>query len=428
MKAFLKINIICLCLLAGYVSAQVSDDVNISAEISAESRPACNNNGICEPGETFETCPQDCRQMRGGIELLIYNIKVRLSISNFNFNNADISWDNSKPALCRIYWGKTAEYKDGVILEDSFKENHSVLLDGLSPETTYHFQIDCEDDFGIKKQTNDQQFTTLPIFDKSAPLNVNDLIAVPGDKKIELSWKNPSDIDFNGVRIIRSDRFYPNSIDDGEIIYEGRGSYFEDTGLINGKRYYYSVFAYDKSRNYSSGAIASAVPNSEGKEKLPEVIEGPVTPEIEKITISDFEFYANGERVLLKNDKTIEIDSEIPLTALIRYEKTPEVLKTIMVSLEKNKKFFSFLLRINKDKTYYSANIISPKDPGIYPMVITILDYKNQALKRIEGELVVNGKKTEKSSNLLLVISLLFLLVLLAIILFVVFRKKEDKK
>ena len=76
------------------------------------------------------------------------------------------------------------------------------------------------------------------------------------------------------------------------------------------------------------------------------------------------------------------------MTVSIDYEKVPEVLKTIMVTLEKDNKYFSFLLRINREKTKYLATLVLPQ-PGIYPLTIYILDFKNQTLKTITEELIV---------------------------------------
>jgi hypothetical protein len=88
---------------------------------------------------------------------------------------------------------------------------------------------------------------------------------------------------------------------------------------------------------------------------------------------------------LIEGNK-IELEKEEPLTVSIDYEKVPEVLKTIMVTLEKEEKTFSFLLRVNQKKTVYQAAIVPP-GPGVYPLVVTVLDYKNQALKKMFGQL-----------------------------------------
>jgi hypothetical protein len=68
-----------------------------------------------------------------------------------------------------------------------------------------------------------------------------------------------------------------------------------------------------------------------------------------------------------------------------------------MVTLEKEKKSFSFLLRVNKEKTAYQTTLISPEEARVYPLTFTILDYKNQTLKKISGQLeVVEAKPVPK--------------------------------
>ena len=93
----------------------------------------------------------------------------------------------------------------------------------------------------------------------------------------------------------------------------------------------------------------------------------------------------------------------------IDYDKLPEVLKTIIISLYKcediehktwsmeqdkvnfceNPTNFSFLLRVNSEKTEYSATIISPYEAGIYPLAVSILDFQHQQLKELSGKLLL---------------------------------------
>ncbi len=62
-----------------------------------------------------------------------------------------------------------------------------------------------------------------------------------------------------------------------------------------------------------------------------------------------------------------------------------------MVTLEKDEKSFSFLLRVNKEKTAYLATIIPPEENRPYPLTLTVLDYKNQIIKKILGSLDIKG-------------------------------------
>jgi len=41
-------------------------------------------------------------------------------------------------------------------------------------------------------------------------------------ESIKLTWTNPDDTDFVGVRIVRKDSSYPSSPSDGLVVYEGK--------------------------------------------------------------------------------------------------------------------------------------------------------------------------------------------------------------
>jgi len=236
------------------------------------------------------------------------------------------------------------------------------------------------------------------IFDTTPPTNIFNFEAIAGDSQITLSWQNPPDPDFKGVKIMRSEKFYPSDPSDGISVYDGKGTSFLDKGLKNGVRYYYTAFAYDEIGNYASGAVASAVPQAvlppevippvipPPPEEIPPVVPAPA--EIEKLILEDFQIIQEGKKISLEEGIKIKTESGKPLTISIPYESVPEVLKTIMVTLEKDGKTFSFLLRVNSEKTDYLATLMPP-EPGEYSLTFTVLDFKNQTLKRILGQLEV---------------------------------------
>ena len=375
-------------------SFAVSDSVDVGQQVLNP----CGN-GICEPalGENIENCPLECPIIpQAGSRKILPPIIYDLFISKITLNSADIEWKTSELALCQLFWGRTQEHKEGIISEIIFSLSHKTGLTDLLPETAYHFKIKCQNQRGQEIEAVDQRFTTLAPPDITPPANVSNFEAIPGNSQITLKWKNPLDPDFKAVRIMRSEKFYPSDPWEGKLVYDGKETLFVDTGLTNGIRYYYTVFSYDFAGNFSSGAVVSAVPRlrpppppeeiSAEKECLeagyywyddachlePKLV--PAPPEVEKIKISDFDFIFQGKKLPLIEENKIEVKINEPLTISIDYAKVPEVLKTIMVTLEKpsrnafgiaeaggDDKFFSFLLRINKEKTAYSAVLMPPE-------------------------------------------------------------------
>ncbi|HXK31932.1 MAG TPA: fibronectin type III domain-containing protein [Candidatus Paceibacterota bacterium] len=362
-----------------------------------------------------------------------------LFISKTTFDSASIEWKTDELALCQVFWGITQEYKEGIISETVFNLSHKTSLISLLSETNYNFKIRCRDSKGNEAETKNQRFTTLSLPDTTAPANVSNFEAIPNSQQITLQWQNPADDDFKIVRIMRSEEFYPQNPWEGKLIFEGSTTSFVDMNLTNGKRYYYTAFSYDFAGNFSSGAVASAIPRI-GEVPLPDeitveqqcleagfywydnschfesqVISGP--PEVEGITLNDFEFIQKGIK-LLPIEENIEVQEKDPLTISINYEKVPEVLKTIMVTLQKGNKTFSFLLRINNEKTAYLASLVPPVEPGAYPAIVSVLDYQHQVLKKIPAQITV--KETEKAFSLIFWLTKYYLyLILIITIIFV---------
>ncbi|MCR4330470.1 MAG: hypothetical protein NUV49_01155, partial [Patescibacteria group bacterium] len=156
-------------------------------------------------------------------------------------------------------------------------------------------------------------------------------------------------------------------------------------------------FARDTDGNYSSGAVVSARIVGEGGVLLPPELpfdgfpSSPDSyPEFEKLTVLDFKFIQNGKKLLF-SDGTVVIDGNENLTISLDYDKVPEVLKTIGITLqdpEDPEKVFAFLLRINNNKSAYEATIAPLKKSATYQFGIAILDFKNQSVKKLSGSFV----------------------------------------
>ena len=183
----------------------------------------------------------------------------QIKIEHVALNSARISWITDELAIPQINYGTTSDIEKTYIGESYTTEN-SIFLEDLLQNTTYHFEIIATDRNGNRSSTKNLNFSTLGPEDITPPANVSGLKAKAGDSKIELSWKNPPDEDFDRITIARSEIFYPKSAKEGVNVYSGKNESFTDTNLANGVKYYYSVFSFDSNENISSGAVVAATP------------------------------------------------------------------------------------------------------------------------------------------------------------------------
>ncbi|MDD4995144.1 MAG: hypothetical protein PHW53_01595 [Patescibacteria group bacterium] len=180
-----------------------------------------------------------------------------VQIVDITETSARVIWQTNEIADSEVDYGTTLSYEVGTVVDGAFVVDHSIDLNNLLPNTLYHIRVHSTDPESNESVTGDYTFTTLP--DTTPPANVTDFTAtVTGPLEITLTWINPTDADFAGVRICRSTVAYPTDPLTCDIIFEGAGTSFIDTDVEAGVTYYYTNFAFDTSNNFASGAIASA--------------------------------------------------------------------------------------------------------------------------------------------------------------------------
>ncbi len=106
----------------------------------------------------------------------------------------------------------------------------------------------------------------MVISEITAPSPVSSVVTSVGNNQVSLSWTNPGDADFAGVKVLRKTDSYPGHSADGTLIYNGTNESYVDTDVVNATTYYYAIFAYDEVPNYSnlaSDSKASATPSSD---------------------------------------------------------------------------------------------------------------------------------------------------------------------
>jgi len=135
---------------------------------------------------------------------------------------------------------------------------------------------------------------TIVTADTFPPVPIADFRVLEGSGQLHFSWRNPSDHDFRGTIVLRSENSFTDSVDlTQSVVFNGPASYFTDTGLVNGKFYYYTAFAYDEIPNYSTPVKLKA----QAREELVYAYPNPFNPAEE----------AGHIRVILGNDDQIDV-------------------------------------------------------------------------------------------------------------------------
>ena len=346
-----------------------------------------------------------------------------------------MQWGTSRYAQYELRWGRTVSYELGFVTNEIFRKEHSTVITNLEPATTYAYKLIGYDRDGRATVLSESNFITSTLPDTVAPANVSNLTVSVDGNRAYLSWDIPKDDDFSHVRIVRSPLFYPNDPHDGFIAYVGPSESFVDTyDFFENSRLYYTVFSYDQSGNISSGAVVTAQPVFADTALPPnqDASSTRIALRVEDILV------IQNNTIIPSFEEGFSIDADTPFTIRIPYELLPEHLKTITVTLThpiEQARTFSFLLRVNKDKTAYEAVVSPLKTPGVFQTLFSIYDFDTKILTTVTTEMrVVSAEKDivlmpfEAGRAGILSVFLLVMLILLTGFTWFVFRKKEKEE
>ncbi|MDO8509765.1 MAG: hypothetical protein Q7S24_01330 [bacterium] len=179
-----------------------------------------------------------------------------------SFTTAQITFDTNEPATTVVNYGLNNSYGSSIAHAQNLLTSHSYVLSGLLPNTTYHFNIEATDapQYLNSASSLDQNFKTE--IDLSAPPNVANLQLNTTQNSILLTWSNPSANfvpDFAGVKILRKTTGPANGQNDpGAVVkYTGSAENLTDNSVLKNVLYYYTVFSFDTSGNFSAGVSVS---------------------------------------------------------------------------------------------------------------------------------------------------------------------------
>jgi len=330
--------IIAIVIIVGASSVRAATNgVDVTLTVTAASTAVCNNNGICEAGETHENCPNDCKTTPPPNEI-IRGCTDTLAV---NYNSTASVDDGS----CRyLSLGVSNFTVTGVL------SSKSARLDWNNPSNVQGFQ------FG---EVRIVRSTSLP--------------GGPFDGTLVYTGGGQSTTDAN--------------LSLGTTYYYA--AYVRNT-ITN----QYSAAAVG-SVLLSENEEETTCPPDCPTEILPTDIFEQFPQSQWQLSGSLFAFdFIQGSSVSKFSGGAVSIDGSTPVTVSINYDLLPEVLKTIGITITDPvaHKSYSFILRVDDAQQTYAATIIPFLHAGSYPLTIHLFDYQNQRLKKITGTLIVyNG-------------------------------------
>jgi len=390
----------------------------------------------------------------GGIlPLELVDLQVSSKKTEINFK-----WETNHLARFILRWGETTEFPDGFIEGDIYKEKHETEIYNLKPNTEYFFELTGIDSIGKTVVLKVGSEKTKAEEKKKPVQNVLRFSAeVQNQTEVFLSWQLPLIPDLKGVRVVKNPYFWPTTIDDGEVIYEGlKTNFLDKEGLKNSNSQYYTIFVLTSEGEWSSGAVVT-IRKNRVEEKENEVEKNDSKGgEKEKVDIDSKEDDLYGLKLNFEDIKVVQDGEEFSFFSdriLLSYKESflisikkdalPPHLKIIIATLvdPTNHNFsYSFILKLNKEKTAYEAVLAPLQTLGISSLQIEVIDLENKTIGRYKKQLdfVVGENKTPVeesavffpdkvfSSVFLPIVSIFFFIIL--IIFFLVFIKRRREK
>ncbi|MCA9359548.1 hypothetical protein H6781_00260 [Candidatus Nomurabacteria bacterium] len=366
-------------------------------------------------------------------------------------STSSLNMRTAMPARLELRWGRTTAYELGYIVSSIYKREHSFSLSDLEPNTTYLFEIIGYTPRGNETVLKTGSFTTNSDAPPTPPSNVGRFLAIANGDDVELSWQNPTNAEFSHVRIVRSYLNFPEYPGDGAIIYQGLKTGAIDSGVLSVySPVFYTAFVYDIFGNVSSGAIA-IVYASEGagdeRQGFEAVEESTMSIDEERLTV-DMKMPQLSDIYVSQLDKTfsmlespIELSYQNNFVVEIPVQAVSGNLKSIILNVldpTDNRRAYSYLLRINNDRTAYVATVPAFNVLGDSQLKVEIYDYEayvvgsyQTPVKFTELTEKRRGESESKYFNIMSVAILgsgMLLLALLLMWLFILYKRRAEDK
>jgi hypothetical protein len=297
-------------------------------------------------------------------------------------NTAAVTLTTNRPARIEVRWGRTGSYELGYITSDVFTTSFETVIADLEPGTVYEYQVIGYSPRNIGSVLRSGQFITT--FSESvSPSNVRNLRAETDGTNVDLSWQLPNQT-ISMIRVVRSYLGYPANPTDGAIVYQGVGEVFRDEGVL--ERFspvYYTVFAYGPDGAVSSGAVVAVARDERGggvivpptvSTEPPVILEEGIESFTDTATTSDAAEATSLIRIPRRDEIFIRsVNQQVtfatpeislakgePMIISVPKEAVSQNLKTLLLTVTDPtdaNQTYSFILRINADRTAYETTI-----------------------------------------------------------------------
>lgn len=288
--------------------------------------------------------------------------------------------------------------------------NNDSVCQAIIGEDTVSCPLDCpeivtpepeevEETEGVENKSNSRRVSTYPfpeIFYPTtqypSPTNIG---VVLEENNVNIFWQNPSQENFDFVRIMIKENFASNDPYDGIIIYEGSLENVSDILSEIDTKYFYTFFA-----KYENGIFSEGVPLEifyQKKDILQKEFDSfePVFTS-KNISIFDFSFFQNEKDLFWQNKKLIAIP-DIPVQVYLPKKSFFGPIEDVFL----NAKFYTedgvFLKQENIKFTYrpgmgrYETEITEIKEKQFVNFFIEVRE-NNKAKDEIRGTIKILDK------------------------------------
>lgn len=224
---------------------------------------------------------------------------ANLAVQEIGTSSAKIIWNTNIPSDAKVEYGETTTYGGTSNRLAQLATTHSITLQGLAPQTPYHFRAISANESGNSAFSSDHTFTTLassqaPTLENLKEIQTEEIAPAYAEEELQENsdifhlgprpptklsppkligteeadgqvvflWHKTPATSTAWVRIVRRQWTSPQHPKDGDILYEGRRGTFTDTGLTNGHTYHYAIYAVGKFRGFSDPIRIRATPTA----------------------------------------------------------------------------------------------------------------------------------------------------------------------